>query len=114
LDNDIRLYLDENVEIEIALQLKQRGIEVVSVRELDMLGDSDENHLARATRMGYVLCTYDQDYLRLNAQGIAHAGIVFAHRSRTNIGVWVRGLVLLCEIYASQDMQNHVEYLSSL
>ncbi len=45
----IRLYLDENVPVVIAPQLRRKGIDVVTVRDLGRLGDSDENHLARAT-----------------------------------------------------------------
>lgn len=53
----IRFYLDENVQLAVAKQLRARGIDVVTVRELDMLGDSDTHHLARATEMSRVLCT---------------------------------------------------------
>ncbi|MBX3066548.1 MAG: DUF5615 family PIN-like protein [Anaerolineae bacterium] len=110
--NVIRLYFDENVEIAIAEQMQVRGIEVVTVRDLESLGDSDETHLMRATQMGYVLCTYDQDYLRLAAEGVAHMGIVFAVYGRTTIGDWIRGLSLICEVFTAEEMINHIEYLS--
>ncbi len=100
----IRLYLDENVPVVIAPQLRRKGIEVVTVRDLGRLGDSDENHLARATAMGYVLCTCDSDYLRLAASGVEHAGIVFGRQTRHTIGDWVRGLELLCRVYSAEDM----------
>ncbi len=109
--NAVRLYFDENVEIAVAEQMRARGIEVVTVRDLGLLGDSDENHLARATRMGYVLCTYDMDYLRLHTTGVEHSGIVFARESATNIGDWVRGLELICGVLSAEEMQNHIEYL---
>lgn len=73
----LRFYLDENVPIAVARQLQTRGIAVVTVRDLGLLGASDETHLANATRMGCVLCTYDIDYLQLAATGVEHAGIVF-------------------------------------
>lgn len=108
----IRLYFDENVEIAVAEQMQTRGVEVVTVRDLGLLGDSDENHLARATRMGYVLCTYDQDYLQLVAVGAEHAGIVFAPNDKTTIGDWIRGLSLICDVLTAEEMVNHVEYLA--
>jgi hypothetical protein len=111
LDNAIRLYLDENVETAIATQLRARGIEVVTVDELNLKGDSDENHLQRATEMGYVLCTYDMDYTRLHAKGIEHAGIVFAKKRDTTLGDWIRGLELICSVLMPDDMKNHIEYL---
>ena len=86
----IRLYFDENVEVEVARQMRERGIEAVTVHDLGLLGDTDENQLARATRMGYVPCTYDADYLRMVTDGVEHSGIVFAFQEKTNIGDWVK------------------------
>lgn len=109
--SDIRLYFDENVETAVADQLRRRGIECVTVRDLNLLGDTDENHLLRATAMGYALCTYDMDYLRLHAEGIPHAGIIYAKEQTTAIGDWVRGLELICGVYSAEDLHDHVEYL---
>ena len=108
---DIRFYLDENVQIVVAEQLRLRGIEVVTVRDLDVLADSDANHLVRATEMGYVLCTYDDDFLQLAASGMEHAGIVIGHQIRHGIGEWVNGLTLIHAVLSAEEMQNHIEYL---
>ncbi len=107
----IHFYLDENVPVIIADQLRRRGIEVVTVRDLGALGETDENHLARATAMGYVLCTHDADFVRLAASGVPHAGIVFGQQDEHGVGDWVRGLELLHAVLTPEDMQNHVEYL---
>ena len=107
----IRLDLDENVSRTIAQQLRRRNIEVFTTQELGTLGDSDINHLRRATDMGCVLCTHDSDYLSLAAQGIDHAGIVFGDPNRHGIGAWVKALEALCFIYTADDMRNTVEYL---
>ena len=108
---DISLYLDEHLSPAIAKQLRRRGISVYTLQELDLLGDTDINHLARATEMGCVLCTCDEDYLALAAQGISHAGIVFGNQFKHGVGEWVKGLVLICAVYSADDMLNHVEYL---
>jgi Domain of unknown function (DUF5615) len=107
----ISLYLDENLTPKIAVQLRRRGIEVVSVHELGLTGDSDANHLARATVMGCVLVTSDTDFLVMAAQGVEHAGIAFGSQEDLSIGDWVKGLELLCAVYTPDDMKNHVEYL---
>jgi hypothetical protein len=112
LDSDIRLYFDENVEIAVADQMRTRGIQCVTVRDLNLLGDTDENHLKRATEMGCVLCTYDTDYLRLHTEGFSHCGIVFAVKSTTTIGDWIRSLELICGVLTAEEMKNHIEYLS--
>ena len=86
LEAAISLYLDENLTPKIANQLQRRGISVTTVRDLGLLGDSDENHLARATRMGHVLVTSDTDFLKMVAEGIDHAGIVFGIQEDNLIG----------------------------
>lgn len=111
MENKIRFYLDENVPIVIAEQLKRKGIEVVTVRDIGRLGDSDENHLQRATEMGYVLCTHDQDFLRMANEGIEHAGIVFGIQDLHGVGDWVRGLELIHAVLSADDMKNHLEFL---
>ena len=110
----IRLYLDENISPVVAEQLRRKGIEVFTLQDLDLLGDTDENHLARATAMGCVLCTQDDDYLRLAAQGIEHAGIVYSKMGRHEIGGWVKSLEIICMVYAADDMQNHIEYIAGV
>jgi hypothetical protein len=107
----ISLYLDENVPVAIAVELKKRGIDAVTVRDLGLLGDEAINHLSRATDMERVLCTHDSDYARLAADGIQHAGIVLGQQTKHGIGEWIKGLELICSVYTTEDMQNHVEYL---
>ena len=107
----IRLYFDENISPKGAEQLKLRGIDAVSVRELGQLGESDESHLERATRLGRVLVTSDMDFLRFAASGIAHAGIVFGVQEDNSMGDWVKKLELICIVYSPAELENHVEYL---
>ncbi len=111
MDNAIRLYFDESVQIAIAQQVRQRGIDVVTARELDALGDSDINHLIRAHEMGRVICTHDYDFVRLAAEGHEHAGIIVAPYANTSIGDWVRGLEHLHSTRNTDNMRNHIEYL---
>jgi len=70
----------------IAEQLALKGIDVLTVRDLGQLGDSDINHLRRATEMECVLCTHDTDFLRLASEGIEHTGIVFGIQDSDTIG----------------------------
>lgn len=107
----IRYYLDENVPVAIASQLKRRGIEAVTVRDLGYLGDTDTNHLERATRLGFILCTHDADFVELAVTGSEHTGIVFGQQHIHSIGDWVRFLELLHGVYAPQEMQNRIEYV---
>lgn len=107
----ISLYLDENLSPRIAEQLRKRHIDIVTTQELGLRGETDENHLANATKMGRVFVTGDTDLLRLASQGIEHAGIVFGIQEANSIGDWVKALELICFIYTPDDMKNHVEYI---
>lgn len=107
----LRFYLDENLPIEVARQLQLRGIEATTARDLGQLGDSDLNHLQRATEKGMVLCTFDSDYVALAIQGIEHAGIVLGQQDVHHIGAWVRHLELMHAVYSPDEVRNHVEYL---
>ena len=99
--------------VELAAQLRQRGIDVVTVRDLDKLGDDDSHHLRRAAEQGRILCTYDKDFIQLAKQGIEHNGIVFIPGVYRAIGVLVKRLeqMYMYLIYTRDDMRNKVEYL---
>ena len=75
-----------------------------------MLGASDEEHLAFARREGRTVFTQDDDFLRLHAAGIEHAGIVYT-RQQTSIGEIIYGLMLVVELLEPADMSGHLEYL---
>src|SRR5690606_12144319 len=107
----IRFYLDENVPIAVATQLQRRGINAVTVRDLGFLGDTDENHLARAAKLGYVLCTNDADYVEMAESGTEHNGIVFGQQHKHGIGDWVRFLELMASLLEPDEMRNRIEYL---
>jgi len=69
------------------------------------------NHLSRATSEGRVLATSDADFLRMAAEGIEHAGIVFGSLDAHTIGDWVKTLELICFVLEPDDMLNHVEFI---
>jgi hypothetical protein len=110
---EIRYYLDENVDPTVAEQLVRGGIDTLTVRELGIWGESDINHLHKATEMGRVLCTHDTDFLSLASQGYNHAGIVFAEHYGSTIGGWVKALRGLCATTSAEEMIGQVKYVST-
>ena len=106
----IRFHLDEHVATAAVTGLRHRGVDVLTVTEAGLLGASDEDHLSRARTDGRVLFTQDDDFLRLHAAGIKHAGIVYAHHG-THVGVFFHGLMLIFQVFQPDDMADHVEYL---
>ena len=106
----IKFYVDEHVATAVVKGLRQRGADVLTVLEAGLRGASDAEHLARARTDGCVLFTQDDDFLRLHAAGVAHAGIVYAPQG-TSVGDIIRGLMLIHQLLEAKDMQGHVEYL---
>ncbi|MDQ3458367.1 MAG: DUF5615 family PIN-like protein [Deinococcota bacterium] len=107
---EIRYYTDEHVSRAVINGLRQRGIDVLSVAEADMLGADDEAHLALALAEGRIIFTQDDDFLRLAASGKAHAGVIYAPQ-RTSTGDSIRGLMLIYQALEAEDMVGKVEYL---
>lgn len=107
----LRFFLDENVPVAVAEQLRRRGIEAITVRDLGLLGDADAHHLQRAVSMGFVFCTHDADFVEMAASGVEHAGIVFGQQHKHGIGDWVRFLELLAAVAEPDDMKNRVEFI---
>ena len=106
--DQLRFYLDENLPIEIARQLRRRGIDVITARDLGLLGASDRQHLRRAQELHCVFCTNDSDFLELAAEGATHSGIVFGQQDIHYIGDWVSWLALMHAVYTAVALQNSV------
>ena len=107
----IRFDLDEHCDHAIAKGLRRRGVDVTTALEAGLLGAEDEAHLAFATSEGRTIFTKDADFLRLHAAGFEHQGIVFSPQGQDTVGAVIRGLILIWEVYESQELKNRLEYL---
>jgi predicted nuclease of predicted toxin-antitoxin system len=108
--NKIRFYTDEHVAKAVIKGLRERGADVLTVVEAGLLGASDEEHLRMAWAEGRVIFTHDDDFMRLAAAGLQHAGIVYAHQN-IPIGELIYGLMLIYQVLDADEMQGSVEYL---
>ncbi len=106
----VRFYLDEHVPRAVAVGLRRRGVDVLTVHEAGMEGAEDERHLAFALQEGRVILTQDVDFLRFQASGRRHAGIAYASQ-QTPIGVILRGLMLIHDALTADEMADRVEFL---
>jgi len=102
----IKLYTDDHVAKAVVRGLRQRGVDVVTVPEADLLTASDEEHLAFARESGRVIFTQDEDFLRLHAAGVAHPGIVYAPQGRS-VGQVIRGLMFVNPLRFRLDPTSH-------
>lgn len=106
----IRFYLDEQVSKSIHSGLIRRGVEVLTSQAAGMLGASDLEQLEFCRQNDWVIFSQDDDFLKLNADGQEHNGIVYA-RQKTSIGSLIQGLMLIYQVLDAEEMVNHVEYI---
>ncbi len=109
----LRFYLDENMQTAIAEQLQRRGIDAVTVRDLETFGESDRQQLDRAIAMARVMCSNDPHYIELATEGIEHHGIVMGQQDVHTIGDWVTFLELMHAVYRPDEVVNSLEFLKS-
>ena len=107
----VSFHLDEHMPPALALALRHRGIDVTMTADAGLVGAADRDHLAFATAGGRVLVTQDADFLRLHAEGVPHAGIVYCRSPSRSIGEMLRRLVLIHAALSREEMLDRVEYL---
>ncbi len=111
----VALYMDEHVHRAITVGLRMRGVDVLTVQEDGFRNTPDSLILDRATELGRVLFSQDDDLLaeatRRQRMGQPFAGVIYAHQQRTNIGMCVRDLELITQAAEPEDLANRVEYL---
>ncbi|MCY3831865.1 MAG: DUF5615 family PIN-like protein [Chloroflexi bacterium] len=103
----VSFYLDESLSSRIVAQLRRQDIDIIR----GPLGADDPVHLARATEMGRVVCTVDDDFLKLAAQGIEHAGIIWGEQDKYSIGDWIRYLRFIHAACDADELQNEVYFV---
>lgn len=107
----VSFHLDEHIPPGLADALRHRGVDVTTTMDAGLVGAADRDHLAFAASAGRVVVTQDVDFLRLHAQGIPHAGIVFCHAQSRSIGEMLRRLVLIHSALSMEEMRSRVEFL---
>jgi len=107
----IRYFLDEHVAEPVAVGLRGRGLDVLTVRESGRKGQSDDLQLAFAHDAGRMIVTQDADYLALANEGRLHAGIAFIPSGRIPIGSLIRALATLHQEQSADQVRGMVIYL---
>ena len=111
----VPLYMDHHVPSAITIGLRKRGVDVLTAEEDGSALLDDDPLLDRATWLGRVLFSQDQDLLviahRRARAGPPFAGVVYAHQLGISIGQAVRDLELVAKVLQPEDMRNRVEYI---
>jgi uncharacterized protein with PIN domain len=111
----IKLYMDQHVPRAITVSLRLGGVDVLTAYEDGASQFEDKDLLDRAGELNRVLFTRDDDLLveaaRLQREGIAFTGVIYAHQLHASIGVCVRDLEIIARVGDPAEMANRVLFL---
>jgi len=111
----VRLYADVHVRRAVTEGLRLRGIDILTAQEDGAAQLLDPELLTRATELGRVLFTQDDDLLKEAARrqetGKRFAGLVYAHQLNVTIGECVTDLELIAGATSMDEWVNVVVYL---
>lgn len=111
----IRLYMDVHVRRAITVGLRLRGVDVLTAQEDGAARLVDPALLDRATELGRVLFSQDDDLLieavRRQRNGEFFAGVIYAHQLRITVGQCLTDLEVLAKAGEPEDFENRVEFL---
>lgn len=111
----IRLYVDVHVRRAITEGLRLRGVDVLTAQEDGAREFDDPDLLERATALGRVLFTQDDDLLREAKQrqqtGETFAGVIYAHQLNLTTGQCIADLELIAQASEPAEWINRTEYL---
>jgi hypothetical protein len=111
----LRLYMDVHMKAAIIAGIRRRGIDVVTAQEDEATRLEDVPLLERATALGRVLFSQDDDLLAITrarqTQGVFFAGLIYGHQLAATIGKYVLDLEVVCTVLDPEDMANRIEYL---
>lgn len=111
----LRIYMDVHVPRAITRGLVVAGVDVLTAQEAGASEISDPELLNRATALGRVLFTRDENLLaestRRQRDSMPFSGVVYAHQMRVNIGQCIHDLHLLAECLLPSEVFGHVIHL---
>ena len=109
------LYVDVHVRRAITNELRLRGVDVLTAQEDKGARFEDPELLDRATALGRVLFTQDDDLLReavrRQRSGESFAGVIYSHQLNVTIGECVDCLELIALASESDEWFNKITYL---
>jgi hypothetical protein len=111
----IRLYLDVDVDVKLAANLRRAGYDCVSARKVGNAALDDESQMVFATNEGRVLLTHNiQDFVPIFERwwyaGLSHPGIVVSQQ--IPLGELQRRVVHLLDTVTADEMKNNLRNLA--
>ena len=107
--------MDVHIRRAVTSALRLRSIDVLTAQEDSAAELDDGRLLQRATELGRVLVSQDEDLLREGARRLREhkdfSGVIYAHQLRVTIGRMVEDLVLIATATSREDWSGRIEYL---
>lgn len=111
----LRYYMDVHIPAAITSGLHRRHIDVLTSQHDNTREADDEYLLARATALGRLLFSQDQDLLRIATHWQQthrdFAGLVFAPQHATSIGQLIEDLALVAQCCTAEEVAHHILFL---
>jgi Domain of unknown function (DUF5615) len=108
-------YADVHVPSAIVEGLRRRGIDVMTSQEDGTRQASDDELLRRATALGRLLVSQDEDLLDIaaawQAAGWEYAGLIFAPQGGASIGQYVDDLELVAHCCETSEVAGQIYFL---
>ena len=111
----VQLYFDEDVSADIVANLRQRGLDVLCARDVELLQRDDDTQLAFAVSQGRVFVTHNRNDFEMRhrqylSSGQEHFGIIIARRRFRPEHVVSRLLDILNQTMVD-EMVNQLRYI---
>ena len=110
----IHLYFDEDVSVGIVENLRTRGFDVLSARDADTLGKSDDDQMLYAVSQQRAIVThnrtdFERQHEKFLAQGLKHYGVIIAKRRKD--GEVAAKLLALLDQVTAEEMENQLRFI---
>jgi predicted nuclease of predicted toxin-antitoxin system len=112
----IALYLDENVPMSAATNLRSRGHDATTAQEAGLKGASDDQQMAFAIQSNRTLVTSNVRHFlaifrSLHSEHRSHPGLILVTRPMS-VGELVQALLRLLDQVTADEMRDQVAFLS--
>ena len=107
--------MDVHMRRAVTTALRLRSIDVLTTQEDGSAELADDELLERATELGRVLVSQDDDLLREGVRRLkehkAFSGVIYSHQLRITIGQMVDDLELIATATTNEEWVGRIEYL---
>lgn len=111
----VGIYMDVHIPRSITNGLRLRGVDVLTAQEDGAITLTDPKLLDRATELGRILYSQDDDLLieahyRLQ-KNIEFSGVIYSHQLSSPIGRCVEDLEIIAKSLSPEEVANRIEFI---